>query len=64
MANITPRHDKAGNVISYRIRVSRGYDLEGNKLKPYEMTFKPHNPCRVCAGVSGAKASGTFSRYI
>lgn len=41
MANITPRHDKAGNVISYRIRVSRGYDLEGNKLKPYEMTFKP-----------------------
>lgn len=41
MANITPRHDKAGKVISYRIRVSRGYDLEGNKLKPYEMTFKP-----------------------
>ena len=28
-------------MISYRIRVSRGYDLEGNKLKPYEMTFKP-----------------------
>lgn len=41
MANITPRKNKDGKVISYRIRVSRGYDSEGNKLKPYEKTWKP-----------------------
>lgn len=40
MPNITPRKNKAGEVISYRIRVARGYDSEGNKLKPYEMTWK------------------------
>ena len=32
MPNITKRKNKAGEVISYRIRVSRGYDSEGNKL--------------------------------
>lgn len=41
MPSITPRKNKAGEVISYRIRVSRGYDSEGNKLKPREMTWKP-----------------------
>ena len=41
MANISERKDKDGNIISYRIRVSRGYDGQGNKLKPYEMTYKP-----------------------
>lgn len=41
MPNITQRKNKAGEVISYRIRVSRGYDSEGNKLKPHEMTWKP-----------------------
>lgn len=41
MANITPRKNKDGKVVSYRIRVSRGYDMEGNKLKPYEKTWKP-----------------------
>lgn len=41
MPSITPRKNKASEVISYRIRVSRGYDSEGNKLKPYEMTWKP-----------------------
>lgn len=41
MPNITKRKNKAGEVISYRIRVARGYDSEGNKLKPYEMTWKP-----------------------
>lgn len=34
MPKITQRKNKAGEVISYRIRVSRGYDSEGNKLKP------------------------------
>lgn len=41
MPSITKRKNKAGEVISYRIRVSRGYDSEGNKLKPHEMTWKP-----------------------
>ena len=41
MPNITQRKNKAGEVISYRIRFSRGYDSEGNKLKPHEMTWKP-----------------------
>ena len=41
MPSITPRKNKAGEVISYRIRVSRGYDSEGKKLKPREMTWKP-----------------------
>ena len=41
MASITPRKDKSGNVISYTIRVFRGYDSSGKKLKPYTMTYKP-----------------------
>lgn len=41
MASITPRKNKSGEIISYRIRVCRGYDSKGTKLKPYEMTWKP-----------------------
>ena len=41
MANISERKDKNGNVISYRIRVAQGYDANGKKLKPLEMTWKP-----------------------
>lgn len=41
MPNITKRKNKDGEVVSYRIRVARGYDSQGNKLKPYEMTWKP-----------------------
>lgn len=41
MASISTRKNKNGEIISYRIRVSRGYDVKGNKLKPYEMTYKP-----------------------
>ena len=41
MANITPRKNKSGEIVSYRIRVSRGYDTAGQKLKPYEMTWRP-----------------------
>lgn len=41
MPNITPRRNKNGEIISYRIRVARGYDSKGEKLKPYEMTWKP-----------------------
>lgn len=41
MANITPRRNKNGEIISYRIRVSKGYDATGKKLNPYVMTWKP-----------------------
>ncbi len=41
MANISSRKDKDGNIISYRIRVARGYDNYGKKLKPYELSWKP-----------------------
>lgn len=41
MANISARKNKKGEIISYRIRVSRGYDSNGKQLKPYEMTWRP-----------------------
>lgn len=41
MASITPRKNKAGEIISYTIRVYRGYDINNNRLKPYLMTWKP-----------------------
>ena len=41
MAYIDPRTNKKGEIISYRIRVSRGYDEKGNRLKPYFMTWVP-----------------------
>lgn len=40
MANITPRKNKAGEIISYRVRVYRGSDKDGKKLKPYTATYK------------------------
>ena len=43
MASISKRTDKSGNIVSYRIRVSRGYSATGEKLKPYETTFKPES---------------------
>lgn len=41
MAAITPRKNKSGEIISYTIRVYRGYDSSRNRLKPYTMTYKP-----------------------
>lgn len=40
MANIEPRKDKAGNIISYRIKVFKGRNSEGKRLKPDTMTWK------------------------
>ncbi|GBF22916.1 integrase [Candidatus Gastranaerophilus sp. (ex Termes propinquus)] len=39
MANIQPRKDKSGKVISYSIRVHKGRDAEGKQLKPYSLTW-------------------------
>lgn len=41
MANVTPRKDKNGKIISYQIRVFRGRDTSGSRLKDYMMTWKP-----------------------
>lgn len=41
MANITPRRDKSGNIISYQIRVFRGRDASGKRLKDYLLTWRP-----------------------
>ncbi len=41
MASITARKDKAGNIISYTIRIYRGYSADGKRIKPYTMTYKP-----------------------
>ncbi len=41
MANISERRDKDGNIISFQIRVFRGRDASGKRLKDYQMTWKP-----------------------
>lgn len=41
MATINPRYDKNGNTISYQIRVFRGRDSSGKRLKDYMMTWRP-----------------------
>lgn len=41
MASITPRKGKNGEIVSYRIRVSRGYDYNGKRIKPYTTEYKP-----------------------
>jgi Site-specific recombinase XerD len=40
MANIQPRYNKEGSLISYSIRVHRGKDKTGKNLKPYTTTFE------------------------
>lgn len=41
MANITSRRNKAGEIISYQIRVFRGRNADGKRLKDYLMTWRP-----------------------
>lgn len=41
MANVTPRKDKDGNIISYQIRVFRGRDASRRRLKDYILTWRP-----------------------
>ncbi len=40
MANIQPRYDKEGKIISYSIRVYRGRGADGKQLKPWTATFE------------------------
>ncbi len=41
MANIRPKTNKDGEIISYQIRVYRGRDTNGKQLNPYIMSWKP-----------------------
>ena len=42
MASYTARKNKAGQIVSYQIKVSRGRDkLTGKQLTPYTMTYTP-----------------------
>lgn len=41
MANITPRKNKDGKIVSFQIRVFRGRSADGTRLKDYLMTWKP-----------------------
>lgn len=40
MASITPRKNKSGEIISYRIKVYRGRSSDGRQLKAYTTTYK------------------------
>ena len=40
MANIQPRYNKDGRLISYSVRIFRGRDASGQQLKPYTATFE------------------------
>lgn len=40
MANIEARKDKEGNIVSYRIKVFKGRNSEGKRIKPDMMTWK------------------------
>lgn len=42
MASVTPRKNKAGEIISYQIKVTRGRDkLTGKQLTPFTTTYTP-----------------------
>ncbi len=41
MASISARKNKNGEITSYTIRVSRGYDTNGKRMNPYRTSFHP-----------------------
>lgn len=52
-----PHRDKGGNVISYRIRVSQGFDYNGKRITPITTTFN------VPAGLTEKQALKEARRY-
>ena len=50
MASVRPRKNKQGEIVSYEIRVSRGYDpITRKALKPFAMTYVPPEGWRAKA---------------
>ena len=39
MANLQPRRDKNGKLVSYSVRVFRGRGADGKQLKPFTTSF-------------------------
>jgi integrase len=64
MANIQPRRNKDGKVVSYSIRVHKGRDPQtGKQLKPYTMTWKvPPNWSEKTAEKEAHKQAAIFEK--
>lgn len=63
MANIQPRRNKDGKIISYSIRVFKGRDANGKQLKPHTMTFEiPEKWSEEKAEKEAAKAAILFEK--
>lgn len=58
MANITPRRNKTGEITSYTIRVYRGYDSSGKRLKPFSTSYKPEK------GMTAKQIEKELNRYV
>lgn len=58
MAAITPRKNKNGNITSYTIRVYRGYDSNGKRLKPFTASFKPEK------GMTPRQVEKALNRFV
>lgn len=58
MANIQPRKNKEGKIISYSIRVHKGRDMNGKQLKPYTMTWV------IPAGMSEKKIQSELNKAV
>lgn len=52
-----PRRDKDGNIVSYRVRVSQGFDYNGKRLTPITTTFN------VPAGLTEKQALKEARRF-
>jgi integrase len=66
MANIQPRRNKDGKVVSYSIRVHKGRDsATGKQLKPYTMTWKvPLNWSEKTAEKEAHKQAAIFEKQV
>ena len=58
MANIQPRKNKEGKIISYSIRVHKGRDANGKQLKPYTKTWT------VPTGMSEKKIQSELNKVV
>ena len=57
MANIQPRYNKEGNLISYSIRVHRGRGPDGKQLTPYTTTFEVQPNWTAASALKKAQAA-------
>lgn len=58
MANITPRRNKKGEIISYRVKVFRGYGEDKKQLNPFTATFK------VPQGLSQRQIEKELNKFV